>query len=214
MPKPDKKTPIVYVDGENFSFKVAGILIANGRIKEKNELTAIDIRYLLEASLTRNDLIIRYYGTRVRVIRDTPELETKTKRFIDRNRMLRNSLRKQGVEFIEAGKLKIRDGDICKQCGARDLRLQEKGVDVKIAVDIIGDSTKDRPLYLVSSDTDLLPAIAASKADITYMAFSKSVTQALCRATQNKMVVLRDSEVLDAFDRANPQTTLSLKAPR
>ena len=125
MLRHDEQPPIAYIDGENFSFRVADILIANGRIKEKNDLSAIDIRQLLEQSLGCSNLIIRYYGTRVRLIRDTPELEAKTRKFINRNRILRNSLAKQNIEFIESGKLKARDGDTCKKCGNQDLHLQE-----------------------------------------------------------------------------------------
>ena len=213
MSKSNKEPPIAYIDGENFSFRVADILISNGRIKEKNDLAALNIRQLLEKSLGCGDLIIRYYGARVRLVRNTPELEAKTEKFINRNRALRNSLSKQNIEFIESGKLKARDGDTCKKCGNQDLHLQEKGVDVKIAVDMIGDSFSGRQLYLVSSDTDLLPAIKASNADITYVALSGGMTQAICKAVGSKMVVLRESEVIDAFDKANPQAPLPLKTP-
>ena len=77
MSETDKQTPIAYIDGENFSFRVAETLVNNGRIKEKNALTAIDIRGLLEQTLSCNNLTIRYYGTRVRVVKDTPELKEK-----------------------------------------------------------------------------------------------------------------------------------------
>ena len=206
----DKRTPVAYIDGENFSFRVAEILVNNGRIKEKNALTAIDIRGLLEQALSCNGLTIRYYGTRVRVVKDTPELKAKTRKFINRNRILRNSLSKQSIHFVESGKLQVRDGDTCKKCGNQDLHLKEKGVDVKIAVDIITDSAKARKLYLVSSDTDLLPAIEASIADITYIAMFGNVTQAIYKATGRQIVVLRESEIIDAFDRANPQAPLPL----
>ena len=87
-------------------------------------------------------------------------------------------------------------------------------MDVKIAVDIITDSEKARKLYLVSSDTDLLPAIEASIAEITYVAMFGNVTQAIYKATGRRIVVLRESEIIDTFDRANPQAPLPLKTSK
>ena len=196
--------PIVYIDGENFSFRVAELLIANEKIKDKSELITLDIRGLFEKSLSRNDLVIRYYGTRVKIIKDSEYLEAKTDGIIRRQRKLRNSLAKQGVKFIESGKLKARDGDTCKECGSKERHLQEKGVDVKIAVDIVTESSLGRDFYLVSSDTDLLPAIEASNANITYVAFPGKLTRALCKATGDRVVVIREAEVLEAFANSNP----------
>ena len=136
-----------------------------------------------------------------------PYLEAKTKNIIAKQRALRNSLLTQGIEFIESGRLKVRDGDVCRSCNSSDLHLQEKGVDVKIAVDIINDGIKDRKLYVVSSDTDLLPAIGASPAHIVYVGFPKLLTNAL-QQSANEVVVLRNSEITAAYDRADPQTKL------
>lgn len=70
--------------------------------------------------------------------------------------------------------------------------FQEKGVDVNIAVDMLVASYEhlcDR-LYLVSSDTDLIPAITKAQekgTPVNYVAFSHQVSKALvaaCRETQ------------------------------
>ena len=38
----------VYVDGQNFLYKAAEVLIEHGKISSKDELTKIDIRSLVE----------------------------------------------------------------------------------------------------------------------------------------------------------------------
>jgi uncharacterized LabA/DUF88 family protein len=70
--------------------------------------------------------------------------------------------------------------------------LHEKGVDVQIAVDMLVaayESQCDR-IYLVSSDTDLIPAIKKAQEKgktVIYVGFSHQVSKALvasCRETQ------------------------------
>lgn len=127
----------------------------------------------------------------------------KSIRFSDNLRRVRSNLSKQNITYIEAGKLKIRDSDVCKNCGSKDYRYQEKGVDVGIAKDALMNNV-DR-IILVSSDTDLIPAIlCAKRADknVTYVGFSKRLTRALvneCDAIQ----VLRDDEIVGAYKIAN-----------
>src|SRR6266568_8443873 len=70
--------------------------------------------------------------------------------------------------------------------------LHEKGVDVQIAVDMLVaayENLCDR-MYLVSSDTDLIPAIQKAQEKgktIVYVGFSHQVSRALvdsCKETQ------------------------------
>lgn len=89
---------------------------------------------------------------------------------------MRNCLAKTGVEFRATGVLKVRDRDECKKCGATGYNFQEKGVDVGLAVDIVADSLRNQVdhIILVSSDTDLVPAIKVAKEagrKITYVGF-------------------------------------------
>lgn len=67
----------------------------------------------------------------------------------------------------------------------------EKGVDVQIAVDLVRGAIKNEYdiCYLISSDTDLLPAVKDAQAEgkkIVYVAFEKYISHALlnnCSAT-------------------------------
>ena len=197
---------IVYIDGENFLFRVADILLGEKIIKNKDDITSFDFKGLFENALDAKDLLIRYYGTRLKLFNQSPELKKKTTKIIDARRKLASSLRKQGIEFVNSGRLKLRDGDRCKKCGHQDLHLQEKGVDVRLAVDIVTESRRGQELYLVSSDTDLLPAVEKAKSQqtkITYVGFYNNLTTALAKHSTG-VVVLREAEVLRAFERANP----------
>ena len=180
-------------------------------IEAKDDITAFDFRYLFENTLKEKKLLLKYYGTRLKHIKSTPELETKTTEIINATRQLKNSLAKQGVNFITSGRLKLRDSDICKKCGSQDQRLQEKGVDVDIAVDMVSESQPGYTIYLVSSDTDLLPAVKkarAAGAEVVYVGFAKALTHALT-ANADRVVVLREAEIWEAFERVNPSKLIS-----
>ena len=201
---------IVYIDGQNFLYKAADILIERGIIKDKQELTSIDIRSLFEGIFPGEDLQIRFYGvTKIKRRYDLgEEVLNKSIRFSDNLRRVRNSLSSQNIDYVEVGKLKIRDSDICKNCGSKDYRFQEKGVDVGLAVGIVRDTLKDEVdrIILASSDTDLIPAILLAKSEgkkVVYVGFDDRLTQALS-AKSTSTQVIRDTEVVDAYNRKNP----------
>lgn len=200
---------IVYIDGQNFLYKASEILVKYGLIMDKQDLNAINIRPMFEKLFPDEELEIRFFG--VAKIRRRPDLGqeilNKSIRFSDNLRRVRNDLIRQNIAYIEAGKLKIRDSDVCKSCGSKDYRYQEKGVDVGIAVSVVEDALMDQVdcIILVSSDTDLIPAVLCAKRagkNVTYVGFSERLTRALvdeCDATQ----ALRDSEIVDAYKTAN-----------
>ena len=200
---------IVYIDGQNFLYKAANILIEKGIIEDKQELTSIDIRSLFEGIFPGEDLQIRFYGvTKIKRRYDLgEEVLNKSIRFSDNLRRIRNSLSSQNIDYIEVGKLKIRDSDICKNCGSKDYRFQEKGVDVGLAVGIVRDALKDEVdrIILASSDTDFIPAILLAKSEgkkVVYVGFDDRLTQALS-AKSSSTQVIRDTEVVEAYYRKN-----------
>jgi uncharacterized LabA/DUF88 family protein len=193
---------VVYIDGQNFLYKAADVLIATGKIKGKQDLHTFSFRTLIEKLLDEEHIEIRFYGTKIKRRKSPPETEhivEKSVIMLDSQRKLRNCLNKEGVIFIESGKLKLRDGELCKECGA-----QEKGVDVRIAIDMILDACneEDQKFILISSDTDLLPAIqnvTARGKEVTYVGFSDKLIKALVtNATETQ--IIRDSEIITAFD--------------
>ncbi len=78
---------------------------------------------------------------------------------VDRHRILLNAQREEGVEVI-FGRFKLKDCK-CKSCGSFYTQHIEKQTDVNIAVNLLKSAMKDEfdRAYLVSGDTDLIPAI-------------------------------------------------------
>lgn len=206
---------IVYIDGQNFLYKAADVLIAVGKIKEKQDLHTISIRTLIENLLEEEKVEIRFYGTKLKKYTNTPEIEAKSVQMINSQRQLRNTLEKEKIISINSGKLKLRDGDKCKKCGSQELHFQEKGVDVRIAVDLVLDADKEdvEKLVLVSSDTDLVPAVKTVKVKskkMVYVGFSDKLTNGLV-STASETQIIRDNEIIDAFEKLNPPALLPLK---
>lgn len=198
---------IAYIDGQNFLYKVAERVVASGLATNKQEVSAVDIPYILERIFPNEQLEIRYYGVaKIRQQRDYgEEIQEKSIQFADNLRRMRNCLAKTGVEFRATGVLKVRDRDECKKCGATDYKFQEKGVDVGLAVDIVSDSLRNQVdrIVLVSSDTDLVPAIKIAKEaskDITYVGFDNQVTRLLSSLADSTQVI-RNDEVIEAYRR-------------
>jgi uncharacterized LabA/DUF88 family protein len=201
-----RERTVVYVDGQNFLYKAAEVLTSAKLVKDKQDVNAIDIKWLL-GQVLEGDFEVRFYG--VKKIRRRPDLGkdilTKSRKFADNLRKLRNYLAKANIKYIDAGSLKVRDSDVCKKCGAKDLRFQEKGVDVGLAVDIVKDALLGQvdKVVLFSSDTDLIPAILAAKEvkkQVIYVGFEDKLTKALYDRT-DKTKILRDKEVVEAWQR-------------
>ncbi len=195
---------IVYIDGQNFLYKVSEILIEAGVVVNKQEVCSVDIPKLLSCILDR-EFEIRFYGVKKirRCLDYGDEIRQKSVTFADNLRRTRNFLAKTGVKYIEAGKLRVRDSDVCKKCKSQDYRFQEKGVDVGLAVDMVRDALTDNvdQIVLVSSDTDLIPAVLAAKdagKHITYIGFDNKLTGALV-AKADKTQVLRDKEIIENY---------------
>lgn len=198
---------IVYIDGQNFLYKITERVMASGMATNKQEISVVDIPHLLAQLLPHEKLEIRYYG--VDKIRQQQnygvDIREKSIRFADNLRRLRSCLAKTGVSYRATGVLKVRDRDECKKCGATDYKFQEKGVDVGLAVDIVADSLKKQVdhIILVSSDTDLIPAIKIAKESgrqITYVGFSNQITKSLSSLADSTQVI-RDNEVIEAYRR-------------
>jgi uncharacterized LabA/DUF88 family protein len=198
---------VVYIDGQNFLYKAANVLIDAGKITAKQDLHTFSFRTLIENLLDEEGVEIRFYGTKLKRLKSPPESEliaSKSAMMVDSQRQLRNSLNKQDIIFIESGKLKLRDGDLCKNCGAQEKHFQEKGVDVRIAVDMLLDAHngEDQKFVLISSDTDLLPAIQnviIKGKEVIYVGFSDKLTKAIVtNATETQ--IIRDAEIIEAYE--------------
>lgn len=201
---------VVYIDGQNFLYKASDVLMKEGLINNKQELYNLDIRGLISNIVPQDEkLDIKYYGAKIKVISHMGEdVFVKSRTFSDNLRRLKNTLNKQDILYIESGKLKLRDSDLCKNCGHQNLRFQEKGVDVGIAVDMIVDAYENNyeQVVILSSDTDLIPAIKVAKnriSEFVYLGFSDKLTNAI-NSQVTKTETIRDSEIIEAYKRLNP----------
>lgn len=198
---------IVYIDGQNFLYKVAEVLEPLNIISGKQEVCSIDIPFLLRNLFPDEELEIRYYGVSKIRRRDdfTPEILEKSVRFADSMRRLKSYLSKTKVVYRPVGILKVRDRDVCKKCGYADYKFLEKGVDVGLAVELVEDVLKNRVehIVLVSSDTDLMPAIKIAKKNrvrLTYVAFEDYITKSFSNVADSTHV-LRAQEIVEAYSK-------------
>jgi uncharacterized LabA/DUF88 family protein len=201
---------IFYLDGENLFHRITDVLFQNKLIKNRRDLTKYDFRYFISeiigAELSPDD-DIRYYGTKLKLLKSDKNLFKRSQDMMIHKRTWGQSLANQKIEFISAGQLKVRDTKPCQKCGYRGEVFQEKGVDVRLAVDLVKDSfTKPKSMaYIVSSDTDLLPAINVAKEQnfkMCYVCMSTDLNWALYKAC-GQVSTFSDKVIVEAFKRAN-----------
>jgi len=185
---------ILFIDGRNFIDKIR-FAIDPGR-KREIDFSTYDFDGLINQALAdvKIDRKLFYLG---RLIKH-PETTKKSEDLIEKLRKLKTHLERQGFEVIITGRVRGR----LEKCsmGHETLTFKEKGVDVKIAVDLI-TLAYDRELktaVIGSSDSDLQPAIAElKKRDIEriYLGFEAIPNKGLTFTT-NRTILIRNSEVL------------------
>jgi uncharacterized LabA/DUF88 family protein len=179
-----KKRAIILIDGSNFYFKL--------RDFQLHQLLAFDFSQFC-TFLAKDQQVIRvtYYVGAVRSDRTE-----KTKRMQADQQRLFAHLRKHGLTY-SLGYLLKSDG-----------KFHEKGVDVNIAVDMLIAAYENLcdTIYLVSSDTDLLPAIKQAQKkgkQVTYVGFSHQLSTALVANCKETRSLTRDD--LQAFIHLPPR---------
>ena len=177
---------IVFIDGENYRQNLAKILAENKNIIDKDAVFKYNTSSLLKDVLSQEDLDIRYYSSEIK----TPKGYIPTKNIQKHLAMIKEKMRKwvaylktQDITYIKAGNLKVKEGKECYNCKAKSEILQEKGVDVRLALDIFETSLSDtNEIAVFSSDTDLCPALHKAKAHgtkIKYICFATRVNRAI-----------------------------------
>ena len=177
----NKKKVAIFIDGSNFYFKM--------RSTEFNfsDLTGFNYRKFAEW-LARDREIVwsRYY---VGVVRAKPGDE-KGQKLRQNQQKLFSHLESSSQKF------KVVRGYIMNNDGI----FHEKGVDVKLAVDLIVGAYEDmyNEAIVVSSDTDLIPAIKKAKElgkRIEYIGFSNQPSIAMQKnATLSRLLIKEDLE--------------------
>lgn len=185
----------LFIDGENFLHKIEEVLKRESVRFDKDEIANINFKKLFESLLKS----IRVTGKLFYVARLHlhPETKKKSEELIKMQRKLRNNLVNLGYEFIIAGNVRS------QKVGVKTI-FREKGVDVKIAVDMVSmacDKKLDTAI-LCSSDSDLQPAITELKkrnVEVIYLGFEISPNKGLTYTT-DRTILLRNSEILEVFN--------------
>lgn len=194
----------VLIDGENLRHQIAHVLKQHRKIADKNAYFKFDLTgFMKEVVQNQDDLEITYYTTRVR--RPAGKIPQKLEKQIvaigEANRRWIADLATQGIEVIKAGYLRVRESNGCVHCGKKTLVMQEKGVDVRVATDLILSKDSEKQVALVSSDSDLTPALTATKKAgvyIYYICYSAWLNRSVA-AQAHKTLTYDDAVVLKYF---------------
>lgn len=168
-----KERVIILIDGSNFYFKLRDLRL--------HHLLSCDFSRLVQSFAGQARISqTTYYVGKVRT-----DGTKKTQRLFNDQRRLLAHLKKHHIRYSL--------GYLLKSDGV----FHEKGVDVQMASDILitaYENLADR-IILVSSDTDLIPAIekAQDKGKVVeYVGFSHKVSRALARICQATRTLTRD----------------------
>ncbi len=181
----------ILIDGENFRHQIANVLVGQGKMTSKHEYFPFDwTGFLAEAcGSTTND--ITYYTTRIKQPEHpvSAEFEQRIAEIATANRRQIAGLTNQGIRVVKAGNLKLHKSYKCSNCGQETLVIQEKGVDVRVAIDVVlAASSGEQDIVLVSSDSDIIPALDAVKdkdSNITYLCYESWVNNAVAASVTN-----------------------------
>ena len=193
-------TTILYIDGENLKHYLKSVL-KKSRIKEEAlKLENYNYAYLFDLVL-KNIAITqkRYYSAKIRFHPDNPE---QSKKLILKQRIQKSNLEKTGIKVVIGGNVRPQTIQIN---GKQKTIFHEKGVDVQIAVDLVANACdhKIKTAILCSSDSDLQPAVKEARSrgvEIIYLGFENSPNKGLSYTT-NRTILIRNSEVLDVFNK-------------
>lgn len=189
---------VLFVDGENFIHKVKEVLKREKIGKNKLDPSKINLKSTFKGVLsgfTVSEMI--YYAARLHEYKETIE---KSRELIKFQRNLKTNLEKQGFKFTIAGNVraqKVHNGKNEK------VIFREKGVDVKIAVDLVAGACdgKLKTAIICSSDSDLQPAVTELKergVEIVYLGFEVNPNKGLIY-TSDRNILIRNSEVLNSL---------------
>ena len=168
-----------------------------GAQKERPVWHTYDFKGLLDRALygIPIDRKIFYFAR----IKEYEESKEKSQQLIEEQRLLKTHLEYQGFEVILTGRVRGQMEEL--HGGNKILVFKEKGVDVKIAVDMVSFACdrKAQDIILGSSDSDLQPAIKEVRkrgAHCIYLGFENQPNKGLSYTT-NRTILMRNSEILE-----------------
>lgn len=184
------KRTFVFIDGGNFYFKLKDL---TSRLDDKLRLLNFQFREFAEWLVAPNELVeIRYY---VGAVKRQSNNEKSEKMYANQQKLI-GRLQQQRI-FITLGQL----------IQHPDKTYHEKGVDVRLAVEMIRFARQDKydQAHLVSSDTDLVAAVEEVRAfgkTVQYIGISKGQSYGLSTVADD-VKLLRPEEIKQFFDKCN-----------
>lgn len=181
---------ILLIDGENFKGKIKTALnkkdVAWNKFNFKNLFSLVLDGYKIDKVI--------FYFAKIKLHKKTIK---KSKKLIEEQRLLKTHLEKQGFEVVLSGRVRGQEED--GLLGKKILVFKEKGVDVKIGVDMVSFACdkKYNQIVLGSSDSDLQPAIDEAKRrgmKIVYLGFEENPNKGISYNT-HKSILIRNSEL-------------------
>ncbi|MCX6809670.1 MAG: NYN domain-containing protein [Candidatus Berkelbacteria bacterium] len=169
------KPNLVIFDGSNFYHGIK-------RISPKTHLTGFKYRKLIEIITDTKNNKIEYCVGEVKY----NNRSEKVKRLFASQQKLFFNLEQQEIE--------IKKGYMLKTNGV----YREKGVDVRIALDILRGALKNEynRCFVISSDTDLIPAIQDAQTEdkkVIYVGFGDNLSFALRAVCSQTIIISRQT---------------------
>jgi uncharacterized LabA/DUF88 family protein len=123
---------VLLIDGENLKGKIKTVF--RDAKKDKPTWHEFDFKGLFEKAFKgiNIDRMVFYFAN----IKEHPDSKEKSRELIEEQRLLKTHLERQGFQVILSGRVRGQMEE--SQKGKPVLVFKEKGVDVKIAVDIVG----------------------------------------------------------------------------
>lgn len=186
----NNKKAFIFIDGSNFYFKLKEL---NFHFDSKFSLLDFQFKKFAEWLIKNDKLIeIRYYIGAVKRQKNNK----KSERMYANQQKLIGRLQQQNVA--------ITLGQIIQH---PDKSYHEKGVDVRLAVEMIRFARQNKydVAYLLSSDTDLVPAVEEVQAfnkTVQYVAISKGQSFGLSTVADD-VRLLRAEEIKKFFKTKN-----------
>lgn len=195
----------VLIDGENFRHQIANVLLAKKLIKDKNDYFVFNTNDFFKDVLSAASIEAVYYTTKIKQpnYKVPQKLTVLIHKISTANRKWIAQLSNQNITIVKAGHLRVRESNSCVHCGKKTLVLQEKGVDVRVATDLVLSSGKGASVVLVSSDSDLTPAIQSAKrmgTKVQYICYAGQLNRSVA-ACADSVITFTDKDIIKFFGK-------------
>lgn len=195
----------VFIDGENMRHRLVQVLLGAHKIEDSEANFKVDMHRLISQKLGQEPRQINYYTTRIRQPQfEVPEkLRDEITAIQEQHRRWIAELTNQGIVVVKAGLLKVHENAPCYHCGRRTMVLQEKGVDVRMATEMVMAAVHDHEdtVVVLSSDADMIPALEVVRhagTNIVYLCFEEEQNDAVKQAS-DRMVTYSRHDILEVF---------------